>query len=985
MLYWVLLQAFCCHQRGPDTALQADLEFPPFSLDLARGALMHGDREIELRRRTWQVLLLLVRRAGQIVEKRELLEQVWGDVVVTEQTLSTSIYELRKALGDQPRAPTFIETVHGRGFRFLVVPTSAPTPSDTERGDAGSAKALADYGLIEREEPREILDAALRRAVRGERQLVFVRGEAGIGKTSLVRAFQDALPAFSVDADGQKTRLIQTDAQCVEFSGAGEPFMPVIGALRLLTRGPDARLVTPTLRRLVPPWMAELLGAGQSGRSLDEVDAESAVRTLRLLAESLEALAAESTLVIVIDDLQWCDVSTIELLNLLARRSSPARLLIVATMRPAEAANSVDVLEMMFRELVRSQLATRVDLTGLSARSVEVLIGRLLEGEPAPKLVEDLLEWTDGNPFMLGEMIDFLRVSGRLQEGDGVWRLRRDALPDAEATPPNVRAAVEARISRLSAPERAALEVAALEGTVFDVTVVSEIAERESGGLGLEEVDALCQKLCEGEEMLTVAPRLPGAANSAYAFKHALYAQALRLGVVPSRVRRIHGELAVLYEREGGVPPNVLAHHFEQAAEPARALERYAEAAEQAKLRQAQPDAIQLYRAALRCLPALADGRDRDRWEMNLRLGLGGSIFGISGYTDTEVEPLYERVRALAMGLNEPGVVMVATGGLFFAYLSSGRIESGHREAERLIEVSRALPPIFDDAARTAMGVARFCLGDLSGARAHLERPVGFEPPGGGVTSDVHIPVLRLGALATVLAHQGDLRSGAEAAGQTIEAGRSTGRNYDLANAHRQAAEYYALVGDDERAHAEASETIALAEAHGFEQIGSIGRVFLGWALARRTQAAGSVDVIRRAIEDLDRRGYRLMRSTFCARLAEAALDTDQFDEAASAVREGLVYVEASGERRHESDLWRLRAAILRRAGPADLTGAEAAAQTAIDIARDQGADLLLLRALAERARIVPSARGALHEFLVTAGPEMAGFDLGRARRLVEV
>jgi DNA-binding winged helix-turn-helix (wHTH) protein len=184
-----------------DPDLIADLEFPPFRLDLARGKLMQGDREIELRRRTWEVLLLLVQRAGKIVGKRELMERVWGDVVVSDQTLSTSIYELRKVLGDDRRSPTFIETVHGRGFRFLIEPA---LPSETP--DA------VDSSLVGREASLLALGEALQRASAGERQLVFVRGEAGIGKTSLVRAFLAALPPLQVHEEGRRTRLIHASA-----------------------------------------------------------------------------------------------------------------------------------------------------------------------------------------------------------------------------------------------------------------------------------------------------------------------------------------------------------------------------------------------------------------------------------------------------------------------------------------------------------------------------------------------------------------------------------------------------------------------------------------------------------------------------------------------------------------------------------------------------------------------------------------------------
>jgi len=967
------------------------VEIPPFRLDRERGLLLHGSREIGLRRRTWEVLLHLVEHAGRVVTKQDLLRSVWSDAVVGEQTLSTSISELRKALGDDARTPRFIETVHGRGFRFLV--TSARRAALDARDEASRDTGRA--GFVGRAAPLASLMDAFARAARGRRELVLVSGETGVGKSALVEAFATGLPATLGDEQGVAIRVVKIAGQCVEFTGPGEAFMPFIAALRLLTRGPEARQAIATIRRLVPRWMAQILGADEAtARADDDPGRESRTRTLRLLVETVEEIARDALLLVVIEDLQWSDPSTLELLDLLARRPDPARLLVVGTLRTDDTATRAEGLALRLGDLARKGLARSIVLPGLDAPEIHRFVeSRMAVGAVHPELVARMQRWTDGNPFLLDELLTQLRREGRVVERDGEGRLDGDAVRDVESTPPSVREAVEARLAPLSTGERAAVEAAAVFGLAFDLEAIVAASASDDEGLGLEAVERLFQRLRSGG--MIVGPMDEGAAEAGaptagvgvYGFRHALFAQAVRLAIPPARRRRIHRSLGEWCERSAGLAASVGAYHFEQSGDSGRALHRYAEAGRAAKRRQSDPEAIALFRAALRCLESLPASESRDELEMTLLVELGGSVLGVSGYTDPEVVPLYLRVRELASRLGRPVTNMVATGGLFFFSMSSGRIQDGHAEASRLMSESRSLPLVFDDIARSAMGVATFCLGRLADASVLLEREPGHAAPD-AVAFDVHVPVLRLGALATAQAHQGDLRRARATIDETLAVGRSTGRAYDLANAHRLAAEYGASIGDAvlTREHAEA--TTSIADEFGFGQLGSIGRLFVAWADARPGDTTDSLAAIAASIDDLDRRGYRLMRSHFCARWAEVALVASRTDLALRVVGAGLDYVDQSGEVRHASELWRLRAAALRQAGaePGDVDAATALDE-ALRLARDQGAHLFTLRGLVERALWTgpgrEAARRTLRDFVLDAGPELAGADLARAREVL--
>src|SRR5689334_414069 len=150
------------------------LFFPPFELDLAAERLRRGTDVIPLRPKTFAVLRHLAERPGRLVTRQELLAAVWPDVHVGDALPRDSLLEIRRALGDDPRAPRFVETARGRGYRFVAPVSRALGPID-----AGDER---QRGLVGRDTELTRLGESLARALQGERQVVFVSGEAGIGK-----------------------------------------------------------------------------------------------------------------------------------------------------------------------------------------------------------------------------------------------------------------------------------------------------------------------------------------------------------------------------------------------------------------------------------------------------------------------------------------------------------------------------------------------------------------------------------------------------------------------------------------------------------------------------------------------------------------------------------------------------------------------------------------------------------------------------------
>src|SRR6185436_3540943 len=329
--------------------MQSDkpITFGTFRLDAANEQLWQDAQAIALRPKVVAVLRHLVEHAGQLVTNQQLLDAVWPGTFVTDGVLKDSIKQLRDALGDEAATPRFIETAHRRGYRFIgrisepptatVVPVASPSlpnivaaPRTTVLGRHAEIAAL--HGFVDR-------------ALERESQFVFATGEPGIGKTTLMKAMRD-------EAVARRNRMAH--GQCLEHYGAGEAFLPVLECLSRLCRAPDGDRVIEQLRRHAPTWLLELpsvLPDSEREMLRQRAGGVTRERMLRELADGIEAIAAESPLMIVLEDLHWSDFSTLDAISYIARRRDPARLIVLGTYRPVDVILGEHPLKAVKREL----------------------------------------------------------------------------------------------------------------------------------------------------------------------------------------------------------------------------------------------------------------------------------------------------------------------------------------------------------------------------------------------------------------------------------------------------------------------------------------------------------------------------------------------------------------------------------------------------------------------------------------------------------
>lgn len=437
-----------------------------------------GARRLTLTPRAFAVLRHLVEHRGRLITKAELFTTVWRDAIVSDAALASCIRDLRKALGDSSDAPRYIQTVHRRGFRFIgpVPPPPAVVSTAGSTAPAGGAPAgfigssRAAPTLVGREADLARLHARLVRALSGQRQVVFVTGEPGIGKTALVERFLAEV--------GEANTLRIGCGQCVEQYGAGEAYLPVHEALGRLGRAAGGAQLVQILKRHAPTWLGQLPGL-LSDRDVEAVQRRSQGATrgrmLRELAEALDALTLDAPLVLLLEDLHWSDSATVELLGMLARRRDASRLLVIGTYRPADvAAATAHPLGWVKHELQSHGCCDEISLEFLSAAAVGQYLSRRFPAHGLPsELALVLHRNTDGNPLFLVNTIDYLIDQGQLREVDGQWRLAGLAEDVASRVPETLWQLVERQVERLTVDEQAVLVAASAAGVEFSAARAS--------------------------------------------------------------------------------------------------------------------------------------------------------------------------------------------------------------------------------------------------------------------------------------------------------------------------------------------------------------------------------------------------------------------------------------------------------------------------------------------------------------------------------
>jgi len=932
--------------------------FGPYRLDPREPRLLRDDEPVRLQPRPLAVLCYLAARPGRVVSRDELIERLWPGIYVTRAVVKVAVRAIREALEDDADAPRYLETVGREGYRFIA----------EGAGDASPASRLPTPDpatvVVGRADDLAVLRSGFERVLDGARRVVLVTGEVGIGKSTLIDRFVE-----EVERSGSAWIA---RGQCLEQYGEGEAYLPVLEAIGRLARTDGADELRDVLRRHAPTWVPQLpaLDTKPAAPSPEgEGIATTPARMLREMADALEVLTRRRALVLVLEDLQWSDPSTVDLIGCVARRRQPARLMVIGSLRPADVIVHDHPLRALEQQLQASGHCEELPLELLSLADVTAYLGARFGMEPSEqmrRLASRIYERTDGNALFMVNVVNDLVARGALVRGDGRWRVEGSVEEATARIPTGLQELIDRRMQGLPPAARGALEVASVAGDEFAVAAVAAGLNEDA-----QAVEDVCETLASQGTLIAeagIAEWPDGSLTGRYRFLHALYRRVLYDGIPEARRVRLHRAIGLREETGFGArvadEAAQLAMHFTRGRDHARAL-RYHELAGAAALdRHAPHEAVGHFGAALDALAREPEGPDRPERELGLVVARATLLMAIRGYAAAETERAFARARALCDALPASPKLAPVLRGLVSYHHVRAELADAHELGKVLLRHAASHPD--DRALRVqahyGQGATLFHMGRLDAARTHLEAALrDYDPAAhrehvlgyGGYDPGVGCSLW----LAWTLALLGHLDEAATRDRQGLELARRLGDAFSLAWAHHATGVSQQVFGDWAASEAAAAEAGRLAEEHGFPHVLGMATVSRGWALVMQGKAAIGIPILREGVAAVEATGARLVRPSYLGMLAAA--DAMEGSRASAALRfdEALAEVERTGERVHEAGLLIGKSHLLAAGGaggssPArSAAAAEACLRRALDVARAQGARLLELRAAVALAR----------------------------------
>jgi DNA-binding winged helix-turn-helix (wHTH) protein/predicted ATPase len=887
------------------------LSFGSFALDLADERLWRGDEEVELRPKSMAVLRHLVEHGGQLITKRELLEKIWADTSVSDTVLKVCIREIREVLGEDVKNPRYIETIPRRGYRFISDVSTQAMP----RGDQPPGSEDDPFATVVGRAPEIAqLSTWLADAESGERRIVFVTGEPGIGKTTLVDLFLERAEVLD--------RMRVTRGQCLERYGEGEAYLPVLQAIGRLCRDPGGDRLVELLRQYAPTWLVQmpaLIKDDEFEALQRKVHGTTHERMLREITEAVEAFTAGRGLVLVLEDLQWSDYSTLEFISYLAHRRERARLLVVATYRPAEVAQKNHPLLGIKRELHAHGQCEELQVSPLTAPEVNEYVTRRLQGRPPPSELSPVIHRrSEGNALFMVNLLDFAVAEGLVRPGHSTSEANAAAAELENTVPDNLRQMIQKQIEGLGPDIRPILEVASVAGLTFTAAGVA-------AGLRIkaEAVETQCDALARRRHLLRscdVEQWPDGTVSASYRFIHGFYQHVLYEQMGEARRVRMHRLIGKRKEAGYGAQADSiateLAIHFECGRDYSQAVRYYRVAGENALRRRSHREASDLIAHGVQLLRELPESPERNDQELHLQSALSRAFTPIKGPASPEVEQANARAWELCQQVGETPQLFAVMLSLSSAYQVQGKLRQAQKLAEQLFQLAQNVnDPPFILAARVGLGNILFWRGELTAAREHFEAGLTMsDAEHCGTISLLYAFNARVRCLSTLsllLCLQGFADQSLVRATEAIALAEQESSTFDLCSARVFAALTRQCRREPEGASAEAAASMAISREQGFPLFEAAGSFLQGWALVETGEGEAGVTRMRAELDAWEQPAARLLHPYFFALLAEAYLKRGDAAAGVQVVDAALGYIENDDSRASLAELYRLKGELM--------------------------------------------------------------------------
>jgi predicted ATPase len=790
--------------------------------------------------------------------------------------------------------------------------------------------------LIGREREWKQLHDAWQRTTDGGPHFVLVTGEAGVGKSRLAEEF--LLWASQQGALTAKARSYAAEGQL--------SLAPVTEWLR--SEGLRA-----SLRQLDVVWLSEVarilpeLFAEQPELPRYESVIEYGQRQRFFEALARAILVALQPLLLLIDDLQWCDQETLAWLHFLLRFDPHARLLVVGCAREEELLPS-HPLRTLLLHLRNTMRATEIALEPLDAAETAKLAGQVANRELDLDEGLHLFHETGGYPLFVVEMVraDLGRVSVSPPEAERLSR--QPPLDTARTLPPRVHAVLVSRLLQLSASARTFVELAATIGREFTLDLLIGVSNADSDS-AVQALDELWYKRIVREH----------GANG-YDFTHDKLREVAYAEISVPQRRMLHHRVAqaleAMHAEDLDPVSGQIASHYERAGRIEQALPFYRRAAAVAQRMYANEDAISLLSRSLELLELLPPGSKRDKQELSLQLALAPLYRVTKGWTALELERVLDRALALCDTVGDNAQRAETLYGLQSVYVVQARLEKVQVVSDELhILYQRSLdtaPPPF---AGMMLAGARLHLGRITDANAQFAEVVAAHAPDQLLhlqeSQGANYAALARAWQAHALWCLGYPQQAQERALDAVKLVQDLDQPFNLALVSAYLALLQQLCADESVAREHAENALALSSKYQAPYYRAWAHILVSYALALEQPNEERIEHLRGSIATFKASNARLRLPYYLSLLAQVYGKAGRAEEGLACINEALAEARTHNECWWDAELHRLRGELLLMQD-ADASDVEAALLRAIEIARFQQAKSLELRATMSLARL---------------------------------
>ncbi len=792
--------------------------------------------------------------------------------------------------------------------------------------------------LVGRDEEISLLLKRWTQAKDGDGQVVLLSGEAGIGKSRIVRGVQNRL-------EGELRNRVLYFCSPFHRSSAFHPVIDQLERGLRFTKDDDAQRKLDKLEAVLEvlglpivehaPALASLLSLTTSSRYSPPMMSpqELKKKTQEAIMAMTEAMSRRDTVLMVVEDAHWIDPSTLDLIGLLVEHLRNDRFLLVVTFRPE------------FQSPWGAHAhVTALRLNHLSRKESVTLLANMTGDKPLPCEVRDrIVAETDGVPLYVEELTKTVIESGMLRDAGDRYVLTGELREFA--IPTSLQDSLTERLDRLG-PTKELVQRAAAIGRSFRHELLAAITPSTA-----DELDEALSRLMQSN--LIYRRGLPP--DVSYEFKHALVRDVAYESLLKTTRQKYHQRIAEVLEdrfpetRE--TEPEILGYHYESAGSIDKAIRYWRQSGDLASRRSANAEAVTHYTKALHLLQTQRLSPERDAEELRLRVGLGPALLSIKGFSAPEVVDTYTRARELCDTVGETSHMFPVTWGLWYTKLHRGQINEACVLAEELLAFAtqQADEGLLLEAHHAAW-TSRFTREELRPVLEHTEQGMalynfarhrsyaflygGHDP---GVCARI------IGALTLSLL--GFLDRARDLAGEGVALAEKLSHPFSLALALSFSASVFLFRRESRLVKERADALSVLCANEGFPHFMAMAKLLRGWALTIQRQTEQGIEEMQTGLDSVRNAGVQRLSFQLII-LADAYRKSGEIDKALQVLSEALDVIERTGEHRWESEAHRLQGELMAGARLNDTVAAESCFNRAIAVSRRQEAKLFELRAV---------------------------------------